>query len=567
MAFFRTSFKPFLGDPVHSVVFQYAELKSGVAVILGFVPFGLFGDANSSLNLHLKVNDSVIPIFLGNMKEFRFNGGIVRGACFSFAIGTGFPCGDFNVEIRGSNGVTAIPIAVGPNFPLTFSYRHQWLRLPDDRFLRLTPTGGFRVFHASLCARFFAECSLLCELLKHGTIPEAVAAVTRLCYHFWRPFHRGRYWIFSDKLSNPIDSAYSIAKTLVENEKFANEKVVPYYVIDGKHSLRVKLPGKMKTVRYLSLRHRLLSLAAEANITSEKGYTPFVPGASYSDITAWQFRVSSLHGLVHHDLSSIYGRDSVNFNLMIAGVKREAEYERSGLWGYAHDDVICCGLPRWDDRESAPQKKISISFTWRSELVESSHPVTKELSFGTMFENSEYRRRLNSFLSNRHLKELAEKYGYSLEFLPHPLIRNAMSFLKIPSYVHVVPEETPYEEVYRGTSLFVTDYSSVAMDMAYLGKPVIYYQFDHDDFYATQGYTESYFSWKEDGFGPVVTEEENVIAEIERLLERDCVREEKYEHRAHLFFPERDKKNGLRACCAIFKRLEECRRPRGGKSE
>ncbi len=552
---------PTLGDPDKGVVFQYAELRRGIAVVRGFVPADLMESAPVRREMRFSSESAVVPLVLEEVSEFRFNGGIVRGARFAFRLDSTFPCGEFRVELLDADrGVASeVPVAVGMNFPLAPIYRHQGLRLPDGRIFRLSRNGGFRLFHASAISMVASECLFLCELLGHATLPEWVAAVTRICYFFWRPFHRGRYWIFSDKLSNPIDSAYSIAKALVGNEEFARERIVPFYLVDGRHALRVRLPRKLRTVRYLSLRHRLLFMAAEASVTSEHGYSPFAPAAPYSDITAWQLKVSSLHGLVHHDLSRLYGRDFYNFNLMIAGVEREAEYERGGLWGYAPEDIVCTGLPRWDDRESAPGKRICLSFTWRTSLAESSDPVTKEYGFGTRLECSEYRRRLNSLFANPKLKELADESGYAIDFLPHPLMRGAMRFFDIPGHVNLIPEEMPYEDIYRDASLLVTDYSSVAMDMAYLGKPVIYYQFDHDDFYATQGYTESYFSWADDGFGPVLTDETAVVAEIARLLSRGCVREEKYEKRARLFFPVRDKGNGLRACRAIFKRLEECR--------
>lgn len=59
----------------------------------------------------------------------------------------------------------------------------------------------------------------------------------------------------------------------------------------------------------------------------------------------------------------------------------------------------------------------------------------------------------------------------------------------------------------------VTDYSSVAMDVAYLGKPVVYYQFDYERF-RTFHLEEGYFHYEEDAFGPIAAEEAQVLAAI-----------------------------------------------------
>lgn len=557
----KTKCNPKPDNAEKCIVLQYAEMRHGIPAITGFIPAIMDGNVCEHYEIRETANSICIPLVPGNISEFRFNGGIIHGARFTLHIGQDFPCGEYHVEIAGvkQSTISKVPIDVGKNFPLSFNYRHQHLRLPDGRFFQLTSDRGFRIVKATAISRLISECLFIFELLKHWTVPEFVAAATRLSYWIWRPFHRGRYWIFSDKLSNPIDSAYSIAKALVNNSEFSKEKVKAYYLVDGRHSLRVNLPNALKTIRYLSLRHRLISLAAEANITSENGYSPFAPAAPYSDITAWQLRVCSLHGLVHHDLSALYGRDFYNFNLMIAGVEREAEYERSGLWGYEAEDVVCTGLPRWDDRTNAPEKKIYFSFTWRNNLVEGVDPVTKERKYGSLLEKSEYRNRLQALLSDPSLHDIAMRLGYSLEFLPHPLLREALGFFSFPEYVHIVPDNIPYENIYRDAFMLITDYSSIAMDMAYLGKPVVYYQFDHDDFYATQGYTESYFSWRDDGFGPVVDSQSAVVDEIVSVLNRNGHRELKYEERAKRFFPPQDKQNGARACKAIFSKINSSR--------
>ena len=50
--------------------------------------------------------------------------------------------------------------------------------------------------------------------------------------------------------------------------------------------------------------------------------------------------------------------------------------------------------------------------------------------------------------------------------------------------------------------VLVTDFSSVSMDFVYMEKPILYFQFDRDDF--RKGHQSvGYFDYDRDGFGPV----------------------------------------------------------------
>lgn len=98
----------------------------------------------------------------------------------------------------------------------------------------------------------------------------------------------------------------------------------------------------------------------------------------------------------------------------------------------------------------------------------------------------------------------------------------------------------------------LTDYSSVAFDMALLQKPIIYYQFDRDNFFGG-GHTlqRGYFDYDRDGFGPVGFDKNSLLDYISNLLSQDVQPEEKYLKRMTDFFPFRDGKNCERNYQAI----------------
>jgi len=558
--FFRPWRADSRGDSAESVPLQYAQLRGGNMEVLGFVPAEL-ADAE---RLVLRVGPEDRTAATGSLRDLRFGGQVVRGTPFRFRIGTDFPDGVVSARLVGPDGgFRDVPFSIGPRFPLSLRYRFQRLRAPDGRELRLMPDGRLRIDRPGALRRAARTFLFFAELFWKRTEQDWNAAFLRMEFAVWRRRNPGRVWLFSDKLTNPIDNAYAVAAALASRPEFEREKVSAWYLVDGKHSLRVRLAPGIRTVRFQSRLHRFLHLAAEAVVSSEGGYNPFRPLAPFKDLLAWQIRVFTDHGVIHHDLSALYGRDFNGFNLVLSGASRERADIAGGLWGYDDDEVALTGLPRWDARENAPENKVYFGFTWRKNLVEDVDKTTKEREYGNVFRQSEFLRNLRSLLSDPRLRRAAEEAGCRLVFLPHPLQRSVLSEFQLPDWVEAVPEDKPYEEIYRDASMLVTDYSSVAMDMAYLGKPVVYWQFDREEFYATQGYTPSFWSWEEDGFGPVTATLDETVEAIVSCIRSGFAREPEYERRAKAFFVPRDKENGARACRAVFERIEKARCRKG----
>ena len=94
--------------------------------------------------------------------------------------------------------------------------------------------------------------------------------------------------------------------------------------------------------------------------------------------------------------------------------------------------------------------------------------------------------------------------------------------------------------------MLVTDYSSVAFDFSYLRKPVVYSQFDKEEFFEGQIFDEGYFSYDNDGMGAVCTDLESTVEEMIGIIENDCKLSEKYRDRADLFFAFNDRGNSER---------------------
>ena len=122
----------------------------------------------------------------------------------------------------------------------------------------------------------------------------------------------------------------------------------------------------------------------------------------------------------------------------------------------------------------------------------------------------------------------------------------------------VLPLDTSYREVYAKSNLVLTDYSSAVFDFAYLRKPVVYCQFDHELFFGgVHTLTQGYFDCKMNGFGEVVYNLDDTINLIIDYVKNDCKMKDKYRERADQFFAFNDKENCQRVTYKIIELLNE----------
>jgi CDP-glycerol glycerophosphotransferase (TagB/SpsB family) len=100
-----------------------------------------------------------------------------------------------------------------------------------------------------------------------------------------------------------------------------------------------------------------------------------------------------------------------------------------------------------------------------------------------------------------------------------------------------------YQNEIKENSLLVTDYSSITFDFGYLNKPVIYTQFDIEEFYEGQVYDMGYFDFEKDGLGPVCRDYESTINQIIAYIKSGCKMEDKYSERVQNFYAHHDNRN------------------------
>ncbi|EAK6337815.1 glycosyltransferase [Campylobacter coli] len=261
------------------------------------------------------------------------------------------------------------------------------------------------------------------------------------------------------------------------------------------------------------------------------------------------------HGVIKDDLSKWL--NSKKIDLFITSTKAEYDSIANDYnhYKFGKKEVVLTGLARHDallKNNQCNARQIVIMPTWRANIVGVALGSSKR-ELQSDFTQSEYFKKWNLLLNSNILQKLCEKYDYTVVFNPH---RNIIPYLKefnIPSYIKIASQNESLQKLFCNSSLMITDYSSVAFEMAYLNKPVIYYQFDHEEFFSSHTLQKGYFDYKKDGFGPVVENEENLLKQLENLLQNDCNPFGIYKDNIDLTFAFKDGK-----CCErIYKILRQ----------
>ena len=186
-----------------------------------------------------------------------------------------------------------------------------------------------------------------------------------------------------------------------------------------------------------------------------------------------------------------------NISGFITSARPEYDSVVNGRYGYTEKEVWLTGLPRFDRLEAGENsRRITIMPSWRMYLMGSFNRRTAVWELGSGFSSSSFLSFYSELLNSERLIDAAERYGYTLTFFPHPNLQPYLSAFKLNSEVTVLGPETAYRDVYAESALVVTDYSSAVFDFVYLRRPVIYTQFDREEFFGgTHVYTEGYFDY------------------------------------------------------------------------
>lgn len=357
-----------------------------------------------------------------------------------------------------------------------------------------------------------------------------------------RSFNKGKkIWLISDRTNKANDNGEHMFRYIVEH---AGPDIEPMYVIDKNCPDYQKMKRIGKVLPYNTPKYRLYFLIADKIISSAGG--EYVINAYGGDrkymCDLYDFDYVFLqHGVTKDDISGWINRYNKNMKLIVTAGKPEQRSFCDPHYAYPPDVPVLTGFPRHDNlihlqKKKPVEKKILIIPTWRKSIKGSYNPSTTESIYFDGFKETEYFNFYNSLINDERLCSCMKEYGYTGLLCMHPIHSTQWVDFHPNEVFHINHGNVDYQNEFVSSALLVTDYSSVFFDFGFLRKPVVYCQFDREEFFEEHSYDEGYFSYEENGFGPVCYDLDSTVDSIIASIKNDCKNTKEYVDRIEDFY-------------------------------
>lgn len=356
-----------------------------------------------------------------------------------------------------------------------------------------------------------------------------------------KPLYKKKYrdtWLICEEPAEARDNGYHFFKYMCLEQK--QQKC--FYAIKRKSVDYKKAAELGAVIEYGSVSHWLAYFLCKYNISSQKGGKPNAALCAFMELNG-RFRPRNIflqHGVIKDDLEWLHS-DRSCIEKFITSTVPEWEYV-DRVYGYPKGTIQLTGLSRFDALHDIKimANRIVIMPTWRYWFNLESK---KAEGTDSDFQSSEYLQKWKELLTHSKLVQLIQKYGLDVIFYPHRNMQNHVKeFMEIDTPVTIASwEKYDVQDLLKTSAMMITDYSSVAFDMIYMKKPIIYYQFDEDKFRKFQ-YAKGYFDYHHNPFGNSFALCDGVLTELEKII-MDGIRPTEYflqEHRRIFKYWDRD---------------------------
>lgn len=325
----------------------------------------------------------------------------------------------------------------------------------------------------------------------------------------------------------------------------ASERRHVYYIID-KRSPDYQYVSKYgsNVIQFMSIRHMIYAMACRILISTD----------TVQHLYAWKSKQNPVktriekkpemflqHGVTMlKDVSSSFGVDGMYPMKYFVTTSRAEQAVVAEHLGYSPEQAPILGFARWDalrDTSGSDGRNILIMPTWRLWL---------ENADDEEFESSEYYRGYMDVFTSRRFETILEKNDLTAILYLHPKFADRFgSFAKLEGgRIECVRfGEKRLNDLIMNCSLFITDYSSVCWDVLYMNKPVLFYQFDYDQYEDLQG---SFIDMKESLPGRRSTDAEGLLDSIEESIGDGFTVPQEYSGLLDGYFEYRDSCNSER---------------------
>ncbi len=374
----------------------------------------------------------------------------------------------------------------------------------------------------------------------------------------------GDAWVLVDRIYNADDNAERLFEHLRSkrpdiNAWFVVEKGTPDWT-------RLRAAGVDRLVAYGSFRWKMMMLNCSWVVSSHVDRPITEPPALMWLIgdPTWRYAFIE-HGVTKDDLSSWLNLREMDLFVVSTEAELESVVADGTSYTFTTKETRNTGLARFDRlldkaREVPPDERdlVLIAPTWRSYLTAPAKPGTQR-PVTDVFWDSDFVRNWMGVLRSPEIAEAAARRGWRVAFMPHPNFQPILGDMHLPPHVEPLTfTDHDVQALYARCALLVTDYSSVAFNIAYIDAPVVYFQFDQDDVFGG-GHIgrKGYFEYPRDGFGPVAADLEAAQAAIVASIDRGPRPSPEYQARIDQAFPVRDGQ----ACARVVAAIEEMSRP------
>ena len=371
-------------------------------------------------------------------------------------------------------------------------------------------------------------------------------------YLLLKPYFAGKdIWLLYEKFAEAAqDNGFYFFEYLYKNQK--NKKA--YYIIKKDSPDYKNLEGmEDRVLEFMSFKYMVYMYAATLLVSSES------KGHCY----AWRVQKGKLkenitnkkHVFLQHGVTALKRVDYVfkkttsnAVDLFVA----TSDYERNIIrnnFGYKNSEIITTGFCRWDvlKDKSTDRKEILLMPTWRNWMDDM--PEEK-------FVESEYYKKYVGLLNSEKLNELLVKNNVILNFYIHPKFKAYIDrFSTNHENVRIYQfGEEKVNELMMRVSMAITDYSSIAWDVYYQKKPVLFYQFDVQDYYKYQG---SYLDMETELFGDRSFDVDELVSQIEYYINNGFKEKQEYKDMRARYFKYVDTNNCERTYDMIRKKKRQ----------
>lgn len=392
----------------------------------------------------------------------------------------------------------------------------------------------------------------LIKRIKDVKYTDIIAVVPMLLSVAIAPFYKKKYkdtWLISEDKNEARDNGYWFYRKIRENHPEQD----CIYAIKKRSVDFNKVSSIGKTVEYGSIMHWILYFTCAYNISSQKGGKPNPALCAFLELNNMynSHTVFLQHGITKDNARWLYS-DVSRLDLFITAAKPEYDYICDNF-GYHNNEVVLTGFSRFDNlyNKKAKKNRIVVMPTWRSWF----HFNSRKHNGGIyIFEESPYFKCWTAFLENYRLNKMIVDFDLEVVFFPH---RNMQRYLddfknKVKTNIIIASwKKYDVQELLISSQLMITDYSSVFFDMIYMKKPVLFYQFDYDEFRSNQ-YEEGYFKYYDNPFGKQFLDVDSLVCELESIIKNNYVVSGDYLKAHSEYFPIYDDNNSERIRTAII---------------